>query len=196
MTSKHVSNDRSALARGTSLGAVRCDTVSRPGHRSAKTLLEVVVMISILSVVVGLSATTLATLYRVRRQTQLDSEQRAALHRLAMHFRADAHDALSARVTDHCEFMLPDGRTIHYAFASPNVTRQLRKDDTVLHHDTFRLSRTANATFEQPENEKNLIQVTIRPIESRLPPRDTPRSATIDAVIGLNSFLAQIARSP
>jgi hypothetical protein len=176
--------------------------VQGSSRRPAKSLVEALVIISLLSVVVGLSTTTLATLFRVRRQTQIDSEQRASLHRLAIRFRADAHDSVGvtlrgdAQTDPALDFKFSDGRTIHYAFTSPSITRQVLQDSAILHHDTFRLSRSIDVTFEKPENEPALIRLLIRPAESHLPPRDTPRTATIEAAVGQNTAVARIARSP
>jgi hypothetical protein len=165
--------------------------------RKGRNLLEVVVIISLLSVVMGLSVTGLGTLFRVRQLVQRDSEQGAAISRLATRLRSDAHEAVSANAKDGFQLALADGREIHYSFVTPSVIRQVRRDMTVLHHDTFRLSRSVNVTFEDTNSTpKTLIRLSIRPAESRLPPRDIPRSATIEAAIGLNGSLAQIARSP
>ena len=190
------------LTKALGKNLVRCGSVSRRRRRSAKTLIEAVVIISLLTIVVGLSTTTLAMLFRVRRQTQIDSEQAASLHRLAIRFRADAHDSLGIAlrgdpgIANGVDLDLPNGKLIQYAFTSPNMTRQVLHDANVIHHETFRLSRAVNAAFEQPENSQGLIRLSIRPTDSHLPPRDIPRSATIEAVVGRSASLAQIARSP
>ena len=179
--------------------------VSAHQTRSARTLIEVVVIISLLSIVMGLSVTGLGTLFRVRQQVQRDSDQAAAINRLATRFRSDAHEALSVGnalrgvpgTDEGFNFTLPDGRTIHYTFVTPSIIRQVRRDTTVLHHDTYRLYREVNVTCEEVDSvPKRLIRLSIRPAESRLPPRDIPRTATIEAAVGLNSSLGQIARSP
>src|SRR5262245_518829 len=181
---------------------MRCGACSRPFRRSGKTLLEAVVIISLLTIVVGLSTTTLAMLFRVRRQTQIDSEQAAALHRLTIRFRADARNAedvallVDPAAQPRLEFKHPGGRTIQYSFTSPTITRLVPQDAKSFHVDSFRLSRNAAVAFEQVENETRLIRLSIRPTDSHLPPRDIPRTATIEAVVGGSASLARIARSP
>src|SRR5688572_12341718 len=64
--------------------------VSAHQTRSARTLIEVVVIISRLSVVMGLSVSSLGTLFRIRQQVQRDSEQGAAINRMATRLRSDA----------------------------------------------------------------------------------------------------------
>jgi type II secretory pathway pseudopilin PulG len=166
-------------------------------QRLGKSLLEALVIISLLSLVMGLAVTSLSTLFRVRQQVQRDSEQGAAISRLAARLRSDAHEAVSASANDRLELALANGRTIHYTYAETSIVRQVRRDDTILHHDTFRLSRTGKVAFEkQGAGPTSLIRLSIRPVESRLPPRDISRAATIEAAVGLNSRLAEIARQP
>ena len=66
---------------------------SRP---AGKSLLEVVVMISLMSIVLGLSATSLASLFRLRYTITRDTEHARSIDRLAMRLRQDAHEAISA----------------------------------------------------------------------------------------------------
>ena len=60
---------------------------SRP---SGKSLLEVVVMISLMSILLGLSATSLASLFRLRDTITRDTEHARSIHRLAMRLRQEA----------------------------------------------------------------------------------------------------------
>src|SRR5262249_16177112 len=55
----------------------------RRKRTSGKTLLEAVIIISMMGLVVGLAATSLATLFRLRQQMSHDSEQATALARLS-----------------------------------------------------------------------------------------------------------------
>ena len=164
---------------------------------AGKSLLEAVVMISILSLVMGLSATSLTTLFRIRHQMSRDSEQATALSRLAARLRLDAHEAVSASLDDGCLFTLADGGTIHYAYTTPNIEREVRRDDAVLHRDRFVLPRSATAAFERVGDSAGaLIRLTIRPVEVRTRRTEMPRVATIEASIGLNRALAQNRRQP
>ena len=166
-------------------------------RRSGKSLIEALVLISILSLVVALSATSLATLFRIRHQMSRDSEQESAISRLATRFRLDAHEADLASLEDGCLFTLADGRTIHYAYAAPSIVRQVRHDDTVIHRDRFLLPKSATAAFERDGDLlSGLIRLTIRPIEVRTRRTEMPRTATIEAALGMNGTLAQNRRQP
>jgi hypothetical protein len=92
---------------------------------------------------------------------------------------------------------LADGRTIEYEFSTPRIVRRVARYGETLHRDSFLLSKTATATFHgDDDSPAALIRLSIRPIESNLPPREIPRSATIEAAVGLHSALAQTARQP
>jgi hypothetical protein len=166
-------------------------------RRSGKSLIEALVLISILSLVVALSATSLATLFRIRHQMSRDREQGASISRLATRLRLDAHEADRASLDDGCSFALSDGRTIRYAYAAPSVVREVRRDDTVLHRDRFLLPKSATAAFERDENlPAGLIRLTIRPIEVRTRRTEMPRTATIEAAVGLHQVLSKNRRQP
>ena len=160
--------------------------------RAGKSLIETLVMISMLSLVLALSATSLATLFRLRHMITRDSESAASIERLALRLRLDAHEAVSADASDGCVFTLADGRSVRYRFTAPRMTREVDRDGTVIHRDSFLLPRHSIATFQtEPLGGGTLIQLVIKPAETRLPPRELPRTATIEAVVGLHRALAR-----
>src|SRR5437764_10648441 len=162
-----------------------------------KTLLEAVVIISIMALIVGLSATSLATLFRLRHLMTRDSEQATALTRLGTRLRLDIHEASAAALDDGCLLTLPDGRTIQYTFAAPSVVREVKRDAAVVHRDRFVLPRSATAEFSREGDASNtLVRLSIRPIEVKTRKTEMPRTTTIEAVIGLNRVLAQSERQP
>jgi hypothetical protein len=166
-------------------------------QRLGKTLLEVVVILSIMTVVIGACVTSLSTLFRLRHQFQRDREQIAAIARVGTLLRTDAHQAVSASVDDGCSLTLADGRTIHYEFSSPRIVRRIEREGKTLHRDSFLLTKTASAKFERDgDSPASLVRLTIRPVDSNLPPREVPRTATIEAAVGLSTALAQNARQP
>jgi len=165
--------------------------------RRGKSLVELLVVISILSIVIGMSTTSLATLYRLHRRYARDTEQAITLDRLAARLRTDAHEAVIVAVDEDCTFGLADGRSIRYAFTAPRIIRQVKRDALVLHHDTFLMPRDAVVQFEKEGTpDRTLIRLSIRPGEFKMPARELPRSATIEAAAGLHRPMAQIARQP
>jgi hypothetical protein len=163
-----------------------------------------VVVISIMTLVMGLSVTSLATLFRIHRQFRQDNDQAAEMDRLAARLRIDAHEAVSAALTVEsrspdrdppggCVFTLADGRSIHYAYDMPRLTREVRNGSQTLHRDRFRLPKAASVTFERDGSVPGtLIRVSIRPGDVLPRTLQLPRSATIEAAVGLH----QNAREP
>jgi type II secretory pathway component PulJ len=159
-------------------------------QRLGKTLLEMVVIISIMSIVVGMSATSLAAVFRLRQQMSRDGEQAAALARLNLRLRQDAHEAKSMSIQEGCELQLADGRDIHYRFEAPNVFREVHQAGAVVHRDRFLMPRSSTAEFQANAEEPRLLRLVIQPVE--LPGRklEMPRRATIEAAVNTRPALA------
>jgi hypothetical protein len=159
--------------------------------RRAKSLLEMVIIVSIMSVALTLSATTLVALFRVERQIRTSADHRQTIDRLSSRLRADAHAAVSAKTEGGCELSLPDGRTILYVFAAPAITREVRRGSEVLHRDAFVLAAKAQAAFSSDgEASDKLIRVSITPGE--LPQRRHQvaiRSVAIAAAVNLHRVM-------
>jgi type II secretory pathway component PulJ len=166
-------------------------------RRAGKTLIETLVLITLLAVAVGMSTTSLATLFRIHRLIRADAEQAASLARLATQFRRDAHEAISVSTDDRCVLTLADGRMIHYVHEAPRIVRQVRRGDAVLHRDRFSLAKSAAVSFEREgDANSSLVRLSIVPREIVPPKREIPRAATIEAAVGLHRKLAQNARQP
>jgi hypothetical protein len=141
--------------------------------------------------------TSLATLFRIHRQFRQDSDQAAEMDRLAARLRIDAHDAISATLDDGCVLKLADGRTIHYAYDMPRLTREVRDGSQTLHRDRFRLPKAASVTFERDESVPGtLIRFSICPGDVLPRTLQLPRAATIEAAVGFRSHLAESGRQP
>src|SRR2546421_12877241 len=114
----------------------------RPSFRRyGKSLIEALVIISMMSIILGLSATSLASLFRLRHVMVRDAEQAASLDRLAMRLRLDAHEAVSAAVDEGCVLNFAEGRSVHYSYAAPRVVGEGLRDEKLVHRDTFSLPR-------------------------------------------------------
>jgi len=165
--------------------------------RTGKTLLEAVVIISIMSLIVGLAATSLATLFRLRQQMSRDSEQAAALARLGTRLRQDIHEAVAVELNDDCSLALADGRSIRYSYSAPSMVREVKRDETVVHRDRFLLPRSASAEFSRnSDSPGKLVRLSIRPTEVRTRRIEMPRTTTIEAVVGLNRATARKEQQP
>ena len=171
-------------------------------HRPAgKSLVEMLVMISILSIIMGLSATTLASLFRLRYTITRDTEQARSIDRLATRLRADAHEALSATLAEDCVLKLNDGRSIRYSFTSPRIVREVRERkqdrEEIVHRDSFSVPRRSLVAFQSEKaGTGSLVRILIEPENTKLPPRELPRTARIEAAIGIHGPLATDGGQP
>jgi hypothetical protein len=159
-------------------------------RRTGKSLIEALVIISMMSVIIGLAATSLGSLFKLRYVMVRDAEQAASLDRLAMRLRLDAHEANSASAENGYLLSFTDGRSIQYSFATPRIVREVRRDEKVVHRDTFSLPRHALATFDDETISRGLLRVMIKPEQTKLPPRELPRTAVIEAAFGIHGDLA------
>jgi hypothetical protein len=166
-------------------------------RRNGKSLIEALVIISLMSIIMGLAATSLASLFRLRHVMVRDAEQAASFDRLAMRWRLDAHEAVSANVETGCVFQFGDGREIKYSLARPRIVREVSRDAKSVHRDTFFLPRNSVATFEQEDvGIGRLVRVAIKPEQTKLPPRELPRTAVIEAALAIHGALAQTEARP
>src|SRR6478735_2255858 len=168
---------------------------------AGKSLIEVVVMISLLSIILGLSATSLASLFRLRYTITRDTEQARSIDRLAMRLRQDAHEAISASVADDCDLTFSEGKSIRYSFTTPRIVREVREEkegaEKIVHRDSFSVPRRSLVTFHrEPLESGTLVRVVIEPENTRLPPRELPRSARIEAAVGIHGTQAKSGRQP
>jgi type II secretory pathway component PulJ len=156
-------------------------------RRSGKTLIEMLILISLTSVILGIVATTLIALFKTDRQVRRDLEQQTTLARLGSRFRTDAHAAKSCQIDKTCDLALPDGRVIRYSLEGQRLSREVRRNGTVEHRDAFVLADTAAVRFEQPATQGGrLVRLSIAAKEfSDKPYLTAVRPATIDAAVGL-----------
>jgi type II secretory pathway pseudopilin PulG len=165
------------------------------GRRPAKTLIEMLILMSMLSVILGMVATTLIALFKTDRQIRRDLAQQATLARLDNRFRSDVHAAKSCQVGDACALALPDGRVVHYTPDGERLRREVRRGEAVEHRDAFVLPDTCAIRFQQPEEfSGRLVRLSIAAKEDSDKPFLTAvRPATIDAAIGLSAVTKEAA---
>jgi hypothetical protein len=129
--------------------------------------------------------------FRAERQISRDAEQAATLSRLAARWRADAHEAIRCTIDGACILALADGREIHYVANSSEITREIRRGESVLHRDAFPLARDCTASFEVVEQPAQaLVRLTIRPTGVARAGTTGARSATIEAALHVPAGLA------
>ncbi len=158
-------------------------------RRRGKSLIEMLMLISVLSVIFSIVATTLVALFRTDRQIRRDLEQQTSLARLQGKFRADAHAALSCQTGEACELTLADGRVIHYLAAPRKIVREVRRAGAVEHRDAFLLPAEVAVRWELPADDGGrLVRVAIDAPPDADRSYLTPiRPTVIEAAIGLGT---------
>jgi prepilin-type N-terminal cleavage/methylation domain-containing protein len=157
-------------------------------RRRGFTLIEVLVMITLIGVALTAAVTTLVALLRIERQVRSDQTQHQSLISLASRWRADAHAAVAASTSDDCEMTLSDGRTIRYSFEAPRIVREVRRAGDVVHRDAFVISPRAEVAFAVlGDPPRRLVQLSISPKpESDAAYAAAVRPALLDAAVNLH----------
>jgi len=114
--------------------------------RQGTTLVELLVVISVCSVVISASGVLLHSMYRADKESRLAIESSAAVARLSLQFRRDAHAASEAELLNET-----NGKPVGVAFRSSlqpkieyrqqgrAVVRTAKQADQVVHMDSFGL---------------------------------------------------------
>jgi type II secretory pathway pseudopilin PulG len=166
--------------------------------RRGSSLLEVLVLITLISVALTAAATTLVALLRIERQVRTDQSQRQCLASLASRWRTDAHAATAASVNEDCVLTLADGRTIRYFYAMPRVVREVRRGDEIVHRDAFVLSPRAQIAFsESGDAPPYLVTLSISAVTEPGPAyAEAICPAAFEAVVNLHGGAAPEETTP
>jgi type II secretory pathway pseudopilin PulG len=159
----------------------RCLSPSQPDlranahHRStrnAKSLIEVVVVISIMAVIASTAARLIFVLFRAERTATHQTAESVALAQLAGAFRRDVHAAADARLApaggdgQALELDQPGGLQIRYLQDGPVLLRQERRGDDLLAQQRFRL-RDRSFRFGQPPDSA-VVSLACDPVRTEL----------------------------
>jgi prepilin-type N-terminal cleavage/methylation domain-containing protein len=133
--------------------------------RRGVTLVELLVVISVLAIILPMAGGTVFFLLRAQSQSAEGLRDAMAITQLSHTFRSDVHAARVARTpanADGCELELDDSRTIAYR-AEPNgfVSRIVRRGEVVERREQFRIG-AARPKFALSEAGRE-VGVTIAP---------------------------------
>ena len=116
-------------------------------NRTGKSLIEVLIVLSIASLVFTLSAQTFARLMRADKAARHSLVARSNLTRLAKAFRQDVNSATNATTADDAKQLTlqqQNGIRIEYRAENETVTRQTLQGETRLSRDEFKLADSDN----------------------------------------------------
>jgi type II secretory pathway component PulJ len=149
--------------------------------RSGKSLIEMMIVMSLLSSILLLCGQMLMGMFRADTAQSAVAERTAAHLRLADRFRADVHSASEARLEpvgegvtrkEQLVLSLPEGRTATYA-AGTTLTRTVKKGDQRVSFDAWPLASDA-VQWELANGSKKVILLLLTP----LPKASQPATAT------------------
>ena len=133
-------------------------------HRGTS-LIEMVLVISVLGIAMALLGNIAYGLFRVDQQARarlLDARQ---LARLSMQVREDVHRALAVREqsVDRVVLGLPEDRQILYTIRGDRIERHVHQGESLVHRDTFRFSPDLEADWEPGEEDvEQALRLCIR----------------------------------
>lgn len=136
----------------------------RPPHRGL-TLIETMVMISVLAILLGLAAVTMQVLMRLGGDTQSRRAAASAMGRLAERFREDVHACDDAEPRPPAGLRLrPDPRrSIDYEVQAGRVVRAETVDGQPGRRETYALDRHETAAFERRDDgPRSFLALVIR----------------------------------
>ena len=165
---------------------ISCDSANRNVYRRGTSLVEVVVAMSVATVILSLSVGTIHLLLRAERNTARSVWIGSTLSRVSQLFPRDAHAAGTAEVLAadaeqgaRLQFKLPDGHSVQYAIDAHSLTRTALSDNNAPHRDVFHFSPGTLIRFER-ESRPDLVAVIIE----RPTGKEGSRILRIDAILG------------
>ncbi len=135
---------------------------------SGYALIECLVLISVMTVLLGLCAGTIRLLMKLDRAGRSARDQAADIRRLSEDFRADAHAALAdpprPEAGDRLSLALPGGRAAEYQGRPASIVRTVREGDRVRRTETYRRPPKTTLRFEvAAEGSKPMAALIIDP---------------------------------
>ena len=134
-------------------------------HRSGYTLVEMLVVISVNSVLMAAAVTLLAALVKSDRSGQQHCERTRALVQLAEQFRDDvatASDATIAtnQVGETLRLRFGDERTVEYVRDGKRIRRLEHEGSAASSREAYSLAELSNATFGISEDKLTALSLT------------------------------------
>jgi hypothetical protein len=163
--------------------------------RKGYTLVEMLIVISGLAVVFGLSVGMIHMLLRLDRGSRSRLGEKASISRLAREFRRDAHAAISARSVDAdgrrgVELELGGGRKVTYADDASKLVRYETAGADPARREIYRLPSRGRPEVRLDEGRgETWVTVTLPP-DSNAKEIAPARPVVIEARVGKHARLA------
>ena len=162
--------------------------------RRAFTLIEMLVAISVGSVLMGIAVSLLLVLLGAEQSGRTHAERSESLQRLADQFRRDVHAAVgevAAGGEDQhgCRLRLAGGESVRYAIGGGGLSREERKGSEVVRGESYALPKDSTTAIAIDRTTSPwTLSLTIVPNDASLGPGHEIR---IDAVLGRDHRFAE-----
>ena len=160
--------------------------------RRGTTLVELLVIISVCSVVMCASGVLLHSMYRADKEGRLAIETGATVARLSLQFRRDAHAASEAELLNEANgkasglaFRGPFQPTIEYRQQGWAVVRRAKQGNKVVHLDSFGLPGGTEFVWTLEVGQPSLAAIQIARPARRGVKLDAMRQQRLEAIVGI-----------
>jgi len=156
------------------------------------TLVELLVVISVCSVIMSASGVLLHGMYRADKDTRQAIAIDASVARFSLQFRRDSHVADEVSVVNEAGgktagivFRAAGQPSTEYRWQGTDVARTVKESDKIVHRDSFRFGPGTSVTWQLPPSGSRLVAVQISRVPRRGVKMDSILQQRIEAVIGL-----------
>jgi prepilin-type N-terminal cleavage/methylation domain-containing protein len=138
-------------------------------NRRAFTLIEILVVITVGSVLMGVAVVMLAALLKSEGSSRRHLEYCTILNRLDDQFRDDVHAAAKATPGERgeaLELVMPEpgAKLVRYRFEPGEIVREESEGEKILGRESFTLPEEVSAKFEQKqEGESSMLILRVEP---------------------------------
>ena len=161
--------------------------------RNAFTLIEMILAVTIISLVLSSVAVALHLMFRVDAQLRKDLAYSVLLPRLSLQVRQDAHESNSTVITNVQEgssvltLAQGDNQFVRYQTNASGIVRSVYRDEEELRHEVYSLE--AAAVRWDFDEQTRLLRLRIeRNLGEIKDAKDALHVDLIEAVVGLNEF--------
>ena len=164
--------------------------------RCGYSLVECLVAMALATTAMTTVAVTMSGMHHAHRQVQEQTVSEMELSRFAVQLRADAHEALSANLEEEenaaVQLILSKEDTVRYTLQEGRIQRDQKRNDKLVHHETYRLPDACAARWELVENGSTpMLSLKLEPEPLEQSGRPSGQSQHINAAVGLFKQAAQ-----
>ena len=190
MTLNPMTSDAPAIAANR-----RTNSVDRTARlRRGYSLLELLLVVSIFSMVMVAVAFSLQVMYRMDRQLKEDFTYAQVVPRLSVQLRSDVHAARDVALLEVADeppgvslAMAAAGEVIEYRSEAGRVVRIWRRDDVELGREVFSLGKTSTSQWQKIETPSAMLELEIVRPRGKIKSEDARQVDRLVAAIGIRA---------